>query len=236
VADPGFPLAGAEQAAGVDLVEPIAPHLEPGHLAFRPEPVLASTEHPKPGAWLAVEGQNDIHRMLQRPGPGDVTVLRYVAGQEDRDAFRLGQPDERVRAAPNLRGSAGHLATSRVPEALDGIDGEQERPFRPGRVHERPQLSAGGERHSIAGDPQPTSAEGNLVPRLLTGGKEAGEPGSRQVRHQLEEKGGLADVSLFVRQDPWVGDRRDHVYTMSQNAPQFAHPRRGLSGCCTDPA
>jgi hypothetical protein len=119
-------------------VEPVAPHLEPGHLAFRPEPVLASTEHPKPGAWLTVEGQNDVHRMLQRPGPGDFTVLRHVASQEDRDAFRLGQPDERLRAAPNLRGSAGHLSTSRVPEALDGIDGEQDRPFRPGRVHERP--------------------------------------------------------------------------------------------------
>jgi hypothetical protein len=38
------------------------------------------------------------------------------------------------------------------------------------------------------------SAEGNLVTRLLTRGEEAGEPGSRQVRHQLEEKGRLAEA------------------------------------------
>jgi hypothetical protein len=74
--------------------------------------------------------------MLQRSGPGDISVLRHVAGQKDRDPFRLGQSDERVRTAPHLRGSAGHLPTSGVPEALDGIDGEQERPFRPGRVQQ----------------------------------------------------------------------------------------------------
>jgi hypothetical protein len=162
--------------------------------------------------------------MLQRPGPSDVTVLRHVTGEKDGDAFRLGQSDEGVGAASDLRRSAGHLPTRGVPEALDGIDGEQERPFRPGRAQERPQLPAGGERDSIAEDPQPTGTEGNLVPRLLTGGKEAGEPGSRQVRHQLEEKGRLADVSLSLHQDKGAGRSRRQV------APEAAS--RGHLECC----
>src|SRR6266540_4325839 len=49
--------------------------------------------------------------------------------------------------------------------------------------------------------------EGNLVPRLLTGGKEAGEPGSRQVRHQLEEKGRLADAGLAGQQGDGRGNQ-----------------------------
>src|SRR6266542_2916191 len=51
------------------------------------------------------------------------------------------------------------------------------------------------------------STEGNLVARLLAGGKEAGEPGSRQVRHQLEEKGRLADAGLAGQQGDGRGNQ-----------------------------
>src|SRR6266508_2804312 len=104
-------------------------------------------------------------------------------------------------------GPPGTCPPAEVPEALDGTDGEQERPFRPGRLHERPQIPPRGECHSIAGDPQPTSTEGNLVARLLTGSEEAGEPGSRQVRHQLEEKGRLADAGLAGQQGDGRGNQ-----------------------------
>jgi hypothetical protein len=176
-------------------------HLEPSHLAFRPEPVLASREHPKPGAWLAVEGQDDVHRVLQRPGSGDVPILGHVTGQKDCDPFRLGQADERVRTAPDLCGSAGHLPTCGVAQAL--VESTASRNGRSALAASTSGPSSRPEANATAGDPQPMSAEGNLATGLLTGGQEAGEPGSRQVRHQLEEKGRLADVSLFVRQDPF---------------------------------
>jgi hypothetical protein len=51
------------------------------------------------------------------------------------------------------------------------------------------------------------SAEGNLVTRLFTRCEETGEPGSRQVRHQLEEKGRLADAGLAGQQGDGRGNQ-----------------------------
>jgi len=39
-------------------------------------------------------------------------------------------------------------------------------------------------------------AGGDLTARLLTGREQAGEPGARQARRHLEEKGRLADFDL----------------------------------------
>src|SRR4029450_6355287 len=84
----GLAPAREQELARVDLAQPRPGHLEPGHLALGPEPVLAGREHSEPRTRIAVERQNDVDGVLERSGAGEVPVFGDVAGHQDRDAPR----------------------------------------------------------------------------------------------------------------------------------------------------
>jgi hypothetical protein len=204
-------------------VEPVVRHLEPGDLAFRPNRFLPpeSIRSPERGSPSKVRTTSTACSSVRGPA----TSPSFVTWPARRTAMPsvLARP---TSASVQPRTCAGPPATCPPAESRRlWMESTASRNGRSARAASTSGPSSRPETNAIPRpDLQPMSAEGNLVTRLLTRGEEAGEPGSRQVRHQLEEKGRLADVSLFVRQDPWVGDRRDHVYTMSENAPQFRTP------------
>ena len=128
-----------------------------------------------------------------------IAVLRHVTGHDDRDALGLANPTSASRTSgpatarpaparhrgPGATGSsrrrAGRVAPRAPPRARPAAPGRDER-------ERRPLDPRGGERA-----PRP----GPATPRRR---RAAGGPGSRQVRHQLEEKGRLADAGLPCEQ------------------------------------
>src|SRR5438552_2595110 len=83
-----------------------------------------------------------------------------------------------------------------VPQGLDRVDREEERTARPRRLDDVAELTPRHELQLFGGTADPPRACRDLLERLLAGRIEAGEPGHRQVHHQLEEKGRLADAGL----------------------------------------
>ena len=155
---------------------------------------------PQARTWIAVERQDDVDGVLERPRTGQVAVLRHVAGEQHRDAFLLGQPDERVGAHADLGRTTGHLGARRVAEGLDGIDSEQERPgLTRGLDHVR-EVAAGRERDGVARHTEPPGTCGHLRVGFLTRHQHARLTGCGQVRQHVKQERGLADPRLAREQ------------------------------------
>ena len=120
----GMGLAGTQQLRRVDRREPGRAHLEPGGLAFGAEPILPAGDHPEPRPGIALERQDDIDRVLERPRAGQIAVLRHVARENDRDPLLLRHLHEGIGAAAHLGDPPGLRAGAGVAERLDRVDGE----------------------------------------------------------------------------------------------------------------
>lgn len=187
-------------------MEPFGHHLKPGDLALGTESVLAAGEHPQARAWFAVEREHDVDGVLQSPGAGEIAVLGYVAGEHDGYPLGLRKAYEGVGAQPDLRRPARKLVAGGIAKSLYRVHSEQERLHHPGRFQDDPQLSSGDEGDGLGRDAEAPGPQGDLIAGFLARGKEAGEPGGRQVRDQLEEKGRLAEFSSIEcteRAEPW---------------------------------
>ncbi len=134
--------------------------------------------------------------MLERARPREVAVFRHVTGEEHGDALGLRETDERVGAPANLRRSPRELRAARIAQRLDRVDDEHRRTGVARGLHDLGQFATRDERDRRRVDPDPRGPRRDLVSALLPRGEEAGEPGARQVRSQLEEKGALADAGL----------------------------------------
>ncbi len=98
---------GQEQARRIrHLGDPGSGHLEAADLVGRPEPVLERADEPQRGLPVALEMADDVDEVLQDPGAGDLTVLRDVADDDDRQAAVLGDADQR-RRRPRAPARAG---------------------------------------------------------------------------------------------------------------------------------
>ena len=103
-------VATAEQLRRVgDADQTCAGHLEDAELVRRAEAVLGGAEDAVGAVAVALELKDAVDEMLEDSGPGDGTVLRHVADEEDGDAGLLGDSQEAGGCFPDLSDRAGRL-------------------------------------------------------------------------------------------------------------------------------
>ena len=127
--------------------------------------------------------------------------------QEHGHLAFLPQPDQRVRARPDLGGPAGDGVETRIPDGLDGVDNQDSRGIGLDGGDNVGQIATGDEAEGPSVEPQPSGPPRDLREGLLARGEEAGVPGPRQARRQLEEKGGLADAGRPCQEDHRAGNQ-----------------------------
>ena len=77
---------------------------------------------------------------------------------------------------------------------------------RTGAVHDFAEVAARDERQRRSIDPEPCGPRTDLLERFFPRGEEAGVPGSRQARDEVEEERRLADAGLARQEDDRAGD------------------------------
>ena len=169
-------------------MQTVGTHLEPGRFPLGPEPVLPPGEDPQAGAGVAVEGEDDVDRVLEGARAGEVPVLGDVPGQQDGDPLALGEADQRIRAPPNLRRAAGKLPPRRVPEGLDRVDREQERVLGRGGGQDVREVAPGSEPDLLGADVEASCTVGHLGVGLLARHDETATASSGEPPDQLEEQ------------------------------------------------
>ena len=172
--------AGQQQRRGVDLEQAGGGHLEPRDLALGPEPVLPAREPPQARPGIALERQDDVHRVLEGLRPGQIAVLRHVTRHDDRDALRPSRTP--TSASAHERTCDGPPGT--CPPSGSRSDWIESTASRNGRAlarrleHDR-QLPARDERdaptpRSRGGERAPTP--GPATPRRRRAGRGARQP------------------------------------------------------------
>ena len=86
-----------------DLGEAGAGHLEDADLVGRAEAILDRAQDAKVATALPFEGQHRVDHVLDDARPGDLPVLGDVADEDDDRAGGLGEADQRLRRATDLR-------------------------------------------------------------------------------------------------------------------------------------
>ena len=108
----------------LDRSHALACHLEYADLIDRPEAVLYAAQKPVAAEALAFEIEDDVDDVLEQAGAGDVSVLRDVADDEDRDAGGLAPAHQLHRGLAELGDAAGRLSSGFCVHRLDGVDDE----------------------------------------------------------------------------------------------------------------
>src|SRR5439155_18755186 len=170
-----------ETRPGIALGQTLPPHLEPHDLALGSESVLSPRKEPQAGARVALEGEDDVDRVLDGAGTGQVAGLGDVSHQDHGDAMLFGQARERVDAESNLAGPAGERIRGAASDGVNGVDGQDG-----GAVSDRDgdhlvEIAAGAEGERSSGQAEPAGPARDLPARLLTRRDEAGAPGGRQA-------------------------------------------------------
>ena len=158
----GHLFAREEVSARVDLAQTPLAHLEPGGLAFGAEAILPRREHTKARARIAVERQDHVDRVLERPRARQVAVLGHVSGEQNRHVLRLRQPHQGIRAGPDLSDASRHRAGRGVAQGLDRIDRQQEGPGLPGGGDDLFQVAARRKGQLGAREPESAGPSPNL--------------------------------------------------------------------------
>jgi hypothetical protein len=212
---------GDQERRRIDLAEATRGHLEPGNLSLGAEAVLPARQHPQPRARIAVECEHDVHGVLERAWPGDVSVLRDMPREQHRHPLGLGQADQGIRARSDLSRASGNLSRIGIAQGLDRIHREQERACRPCRVQDASELAPGGEGHGRPLHAQAAGARRDLPSRFLTRGEQARESPGSEIGDQLEQERGLPDAGLAGEQRHPSGDQ-----TSSQHPVDARETRR----------
>ena len=128
-----------EQLRRIDRSQAGRPHLEPRGLALGAEPVLPARQHPQARAWVAVERQDDVDGVLERPRSREVAVLRDVARSARRRSPPLSRapPGRPCRSGPATT-PPGIWVPGGIAQRLDRVDREEERRVPTARRRARP--------------------------------------------------------------------------------------------------
>ena len=175
---------------------------------------------------LALEIEHRIDHVLEHLGPGDDALLGDVADENDGEAARLRQADQRLRAAAHLRDRAGRAFEVAHIHGLDRIDDHH---LGPGGHVERgddiAHVRHRGERDIGAFEAEAPGAQADLVHRLLP--RDVGRPGARagHGRRGLEQECGLADAGVATHQDGRAG------HQAAARDPVELRDPRGAPGC-----
>ena len=102
------PRLADEAGGGVDdLDEAALPHLEDADLAGRAEAVLERAQGPEGPLPLALEVQDAVDQVLERPRPGERPLLGHVPDQDQGDVEPLGGLEQRRGRLPHGADAAG---------------------------------------------------------------------------------------------------------------------------------
>ena len=159
--------------------------------------------------------------MLERPWACQVASLRDVTDQQDGDALIFGQGDEGIGARSDLTGSSGKGVRVLVSDGVDRIDDQDRGPLGAGAGQDVGQGAPGNEGQPRPVQPETTRPRRDLASGFLARGEEAGVPGTRQSRRQLEEKGRLADARRPCQEDHRAGNQatsQDSVHAWDAGA------------------
>ena len=105
----------------------VVAHLEDADLAGGAEAMLDRGEDPQGVMAVPVEGEHRVDEMLDRAGPGEVSVLRHVSHQEQRHAAGLCHAGQALDAGAHLGQAARRLGQLGVRDRLERVDHEQRR-------------------------------------------------------------------------------------------------------------
>ena len=120
--------ARQEERRGVrDLPQAPVGHLEHADLVGRAEAVLHRAQDAEMVAGVALEGHHRVDHVLDHPRAGDLAVLGDVADEDHGRAGGLGEADQRLGAAADLRDRAGRRFHRLGPHGLDRIDDRERR-------------------------------------------------------------------------------------------------------------
>ena len=116
------------EGAGVGHgTQAVVADLEDADLAGGAEAVLDRGQHAEGVMAVAVEGQHRVDEMLDRPGPGEISVLRHVPHQEQRDATGLCHAGQALDAGAHLGQAARRLGELGIGDRLERVDHEERR-------------------------------------------------------------------------------------------------------------
>ena len=193
---------GEEQGGRVRHVRQAAiRHLEDADLVGRTEAVLHGPQDAELMAALAFEIKHRVDHVLEHTGAGDGAVLGDVADQQDGDAAALGEVDQRLRGAADLRDGAGRAVDRVEPHGLDRIDHRHAR--RIGGLQRGDDVAHRGRSRELdggVGEAQALGPQAHLVECLLAGDIGDRHALAREGGRHLQQQRRLADAGVAADQ------------------------------------
>ena len=172
-------------------------HLEHADLVGGAEAVLHGAQDAELVAAVAFEIEHGVDHVLEHAGPGDGAFLGDVPDQHEREAARLGEPDQLEAGGADLADAAGRALDGVEPHGLDGVDDDEAEIFlRLERGGDIAHVDGGGKLHRRVGEAEPAGAEADLVDGFFAGHVAhalamAGERGGG-----LQHEGGFTDAGI----------------------------------------
>ena len=99
-------------------------------------------------------------------GTGDRAVLGHVPDEHDCDPLPFRQLHQPQRGLANLAHAPGGAIELLDGHRLDRVDDDERRPARTSRLHDRPDLARGENRHGIRGRSRAEPESAGAKPHL----------------------------------------------------------------------
>ena len=142
-------------------------HHEKTGIRRRAKTILHRPKYAELETPISFEIQHRIHHVLQNAGPCDISVLRHMPDDEDRDPLLFGKPHQERRTIANLRGAPHRRRTLLHVHRLNGIHDEKRGMKTPGLLNHHIEIRAGEHEATVSVNPETLRAHFNLQLRLL---------------------------------------------------------------------
>ncbi len=220
------PITKKELGGIRDGRETILSHAKDADLVHAAESVLRRTQHAVIERALALEVQNRIDDVLERPRTRDAAALRDVAHDEDGGAALLREAHQARGALAHLPDVAGRALEITGVNSLDGVDDEHRRRRRGRRRNDRLEVCLAEETHVTGIVGETIRPEFDLERALLARSVKRRAPRQLESRRHLKQQRGLADAGLTAEQDH--GTRDDSAAEDEVEFREIGGPSRGL--------
>src|SRR5258708_27341145 len=209
-----------------DWREAVLSHAKDADLVHAAESVLRRTQHAVIERALALEVENRIDDVLERPRTRDAAALGDVANDEDRGAALFCEAHQARGALAHLSDVARRAFKITSVNGLDGVDDEHRRRSRGRRRNDRLEVGLAEETHVTSVIVETIRTEFDLERALLARSVKRRAPRQLESRGHLKQQRGLAEPGLAAEQDH--GARHNSAAEDEVEFREIGGPSRGL--------